>query len=182
MSGPRHIIEDFAHDLDFATRHVLAKLGPQFSVVWTDMNLGTGIVCAFGPHQNLPVFQVYKTTCQPIARSQGGEAEIGGAVAIEPLKRIPIGVAVAEAGTDPELAEDMRFLGESMPLYTRCWSGKGSTWPVAILQKGDASTGHWVFVQVAKSYPDRRRVIVDLVVNKESIGRSRAMAPRSIAR
>lgn len=173
MSGPRHSIRDFAMDADFATRHVLARAGAQHSVIWSDVNLGSGIVCLFGPYQGLPVFEIYRTNCNPIARSSGGEAEIQGNVAIEPLKRIQAGPAIAEKLVEPSIAEDMAFLDLSMPLYTRCWSAMGSTWPVALLQKGDGPGAHWTFVQVAKAYPDRRRVIVDVVFNKDSIAKSR---------
>lgn len=176
MSAPRYTLSDYAGELDFASKRIVQRAGPAFSLVWSDIHLGSGVACLVGPSSSGPIFRFFRSVSEPYASSTGGEAQIHGSSVITELAQVALAASGTPASSPPlrDIHEDLAFLDASMPLYTRCWAAMGSTWPVAMMHRGGAEKGHWVFVQVAKSYPERRRVLVDLVVTRQMMLAQRA--------
>lgn len=175
MSGPRYTLADYAEEPDFAARRIVERAGPSFSMVWADLHLGSGVACLVGPTAEGPAFRFYAASSVPNAMSVDGNARIHGSTSILEPVSVPLTTPGMPRPRPPAgIAREMAFLDESMPLYGRCWCGMGATWPVAMMHRGGAEKGHWAFVQVATDYPDRMRVIVDLVVTRDMMVAHRA--------
>lgn len=168
----RHSLLDFSSDLDFAARHVLAKAGPAFAPVWTDLDKGKGFVAVVGEVSGYPVLRFHEVDSEismvsvPV-NSEMSEVQVNGRV----RKCVPAGQVVIDdpkpdlQANRPELARALAFLPRVLRGYQVLWLRQGTTWPVALVRKPAGDSSWWGFVQVATYLPDTQRAIVELCLD-----------------
>lgn len=168
----RHSILDYSQDLDFAARHVLAKAGPEFAPVWSDIDKGKGFVAVAGNVGGYAVLRFHEVESEinmvsvPV-NTEMSDVQVNGRV----RRCVPAGQIVLDdpkpdvAANKPELARALAFIPRVLRGYQVLWLRQGTTWPVALVRKPAGESAWWGFVQVATYLPDTQRAIVEVCVD-----------------